>query len=150
LASADPALLAPFVERLGSVPECKLDVEALAGAIAGQFGTIARIDASDDLSFDLLVLPTGESGSPLWQPFSARALGAIVLLSHGTPVSGAAALLGFLCREQEMPVVLPGLTELPAELAQLAPSATPAPPSPGEVLRELLALAARVRPRAMV
>jgi hypothetical protein len=49
-----------------------------------------------------------------------------------------------------MPVVLPGLTELPAELAQLAPSATPAPPSPGEVLRELLALAARVRPRAMV
>jgi CheY-like chemotaxis protein len=147
LAAVDAAMLPPFIERLGSLPECKLDADAISDALEIQFGSLGRIDASEDLSFDLLLVPLDESSAPLWQPFSARALGAIVLVRPSMPAAGVAQLVDFLAREQELPVAFPGLTELPAELAQFAPHAVPAPAAPGEVLRELLALAARVRPR---
>lgn len=149
LAAADPALLPPFIERLGGLAECKLDTAALADAVAIQFGTLGRIEASEDLSFNLLLIPADGSNSPLWQPFSARALGAIVLLRLPASAAGVAELMDFLCREQELPVALPGLAELPAELAHLAPHATTAPTTPSEVLRELLAAAARIRLRAI-
>ena len=65
------------------------------------------------------------------------------------PAGSVAELMDFLCREQELPVALPGLAELPAEFSHFAPHATTAPTTPGEVLRELLAAAARIRLRSV-
>jgi CheY-like chemotaxis protein len=137
VAASDPTLLPPFLEMLRGVSECRLEEAAVAEASASQFGTLGAIEAGDGLVLDLLLLPAQESASPLWQPFSVGAFGAVVLLRPGA-AAGAAGMLAFLSREQQIPTVLPGVGES-AELARLAPRAVPLPEGPG--LRELFALA---------
>ncbi len=134
--------LPPFVERLSRVPEVRLDATLLRAAAPLGFGTLGAVEIDEDLRIDLLLLPAGDAASPLWQPFASRALGAIVLLAGATD-SGALALVRFLCEEQALPVVLPGLSALPFALAEVKHAPAPTGADPWDALHELLALVTR-------
>lgn len=47
--------------------------------LRSSFGTIGRLDVSDVLKVDFLLVPTAEAARPLWRPFLATALGALVM-----------------------------------------------------------------------
>ncbi|MCA3011577.1 MAG: DUF4388 domain-containing protein, partial [Myxococcaceae bacterium] len=48
-------------------------------AVRSSFGTLGRIDVSEVLRVDLVVVPTAEAARPLWRPFASNAVGALVL-----------------------------------------------------------------------
>ena len=108
------------------------------------FGTVGRLDLGE-VRVDVCALPGDRSQRPLWRPFGAGAVGALVLL----PAEGIESLIGELTRGMKLPVVVCGpsreaipevLREAPAGLAFEGPDAA-------EGLRALLA-GAGVRKRA--
>ncbi|MHB8419953.1 MAG: DUF4388 domain-containing protein [Myxococcales bacterium] len=142
-AAVEPAALAVFLGKLAALPQVHLAERGTAHPV---FGTAGRLELSDDLGLDLVVLPAAAACRPLWQPFSARALGAALLPVEAGPKAEALAVLAaFLTRERGLPVVLPGAAALPAELSRLGPNARGVAADPAEALRELLALAIRAR-----
>jgi len=56
-----------------------LGVATEPGSLRSGFGTLGRIELSDALKVDFVLLPTAEAARPLWRPFSHGALGALVL-----------------------------------------------------------------------
>jgi CheY-like chemotaxis protein len=54
-------------------------VSAEPQALRSSFGTLGRVEVSDVLHVDLVVVPTADAARPLWRPFIAGAIGAIVL-----------------------------------------------------------------------
>ena len=74
---------------------------------AGGFGTLGRVHLGDGVSVDVTEIP-GERGlRPLWRPFAAGAVGALVLL----PADDLEPLLAELARVLKLPVVVCGPSE---------------------------------------
>ncbi len=72
------------------------------GSLRSGFGTLGRIELSEALKVDFVLLPTAEAARPLWRPFSHGALGALVL-EDGEAALKLARFCGFQLR---IPLVL--------------------------------------------
>ena len=129
------AALARFATVPGFVPEP--DGERF-------FGTVGRLDLGE-ARVDVCALPGDRSQRPLWRPFGAGAVGALVLL----PAEGIDSLLSELTRGMKLPVVVCGPTQeaIPEVLRQAPAGMAFEGPDPAEGLRALLA-GAGVRKRA--
>jgi CheY-like chemotaxis protein len=137
--ATDGTMLRTFLERLGGLSYVQLDMRRDHWE-AETFGTIGRLDVTDDLSVDLMQLPCSEIMRPLWHPFAVRAVGALALLSEAVEVPSS--LLGVLTRELSLPIVLAGPAVVPERLGEFVPQLACAPLDPPEALRALLLLAA--------
>lgn len=71
------------------------------------FGTVGRLALGDGVRLDLTELPGDRAQRPLWRPFAAGAVGALVLL----PADGEEPLLEELARVLRLPVVVCGPSE---------------------------------------
>jgi hypothetical protein len=126
-----------------------LSLAALPGYAAaieppeGAFGTLGRLDLGDGVRLDLVELPSEPSLRPLWRPFSAGAVGALVLL----PADDAAPLLAELARDLRLPLVVsgPSADGIPAPLLDAPGGLAFEGSDAGEALRALLNGAARRR-----
>jgi DNA-binding response OmpR family regulator len=99
------------------------------------FGMLGRLSLGDGVRVDLVALPGEPEQRPLWRPFGAGAVGALVLL----PVDGD-GLLEELVRVLQVPVVVcgPAGAELPAPLQGIS-SVVAGGSDAAEALRALLA-----------
>lgn len=77
-------------------------VSAEPQALRSSFGTLGRVEVSDVLRVDLVVVPTAEAARPLWRPFVSGAIGAIVLEDSESSVR-LARYCGF---ELRLPLVI--------------------------------------------
>jgi len=108
-------------------------VAAEPPALKSGFGTFARLEVSDVLCVEFCSLPPAEAARPLWRPFTAGAVGAILL-----DLSDRALLLGrYLAFEIRTPVVVMG-GEVPPELKAAPAGAAAVGRDPTEALRALL------------
>jgi hypothetical protein len=109
--------------------------QAMAGA-TGPFGTLGRLTLAEGMHVDLVELPGDPEQRPLWFPFAAGAVGALVLL----PVE-ADGLLEELVRVLQVPVVVcgPSGAELPAPLRLDTGRVVSCGSDAAEALRALLA-----------
>jgi hypothetical protein len=73
----------------------------------GGFGTLGRIRLADGVSVDVTEIPGDRALRPLWRPFAAGAVGALVLL----PADGLEPLLAELAKVLKLPVVVCGPSE---------------------------------------
>src|SRR4051812_10328504 len=71
------------------------------GCLRSGFGTLGRLDLSDALKVDFVLLPTAEAARPLWRPFSNGAIGALVLEDSDV----ALKLARFCSHELKVPLV---------------------------------------------
>jgi hypothetical protein len=81
-------------------------VSAEPTAVKSGFGTLGRLELSEVLHVDFCVLPPAEAARPLWRPFSAGAVGA--LLMDGS--EAAVRLASYLAWEIRVPVAVLGNT----------------------------------------
>ncbi|XXF80324.1 DUF4388 domain-containing protein [Myxococcaceae bacterium GXIMD 01537] len=86
-------------------------VSAEPAAVKSGFGTLGRLELSEVLHLDFCVLPPSEAAQPLWRPFSASAVGAL-LMDTSEP---AVRLAYYLAWEIRIPIVVVG-EEVPAQL----------------------------------
>ncbi len=70
----------------------------------GGFGTIGRITMGEGVRVDVAELPGDPQHRPLWRPFAAGAVGAVVLL----PADDAEPLLAELSKVLKLPIVVCG------------------------------------------
>lgn len=86
-------------------------MRALPGLITGSsdpaclrssFGTLGRLDVSEALKLDFVLVPALEAARPLWRPFVTGCLGGLVL-EASTPVLNLARYVGF---ELRLPLVI--------------------------------------------
>ncbi|MDY7233308.1 DUF4388 domain-containing protein [Hyalangium rubrum] len=73
-------------------------------AVKSGFGTLGHMELSEVLHLDFCVLPPAEAARPLWRPFSAGAVGALLMDSS----EAAVRLASFLAWEIRVPVVVVG------------------------------------------
>lgn len=124
-----PATIRQFMVRLpGLVP-----VSAQPDALRSQFGTLGRFEVGDSLKVDFCVLPGAEAAKPLWRPFSAGAVGALVLDDQ----EGAVRVAAFLAREARIPLVVVG-RPVPKGLENAPAGAAAVGQDLSEALRSLL------------
>jgi DNA-binding response OmpR family regulator len=90
--------------RFQGLPGYQADYEP-----AGTFGTVGRITLADGIRVDVTELPAEPQLRPLWRPFAAGAVGALVLL----PADGCEPLLTELARVLRLPVVVVGPRDAP-------------------------------------
>ncbi|HZA15170.1 MAG TPA: DUF4388 domain-containing protein [Myxococcaceae bacterium] len=102
-------------------------------AVSSGFGTLGRYELSEALHIDFCLLPPGEASRPLWRPFSAGAVGALVLDDS----SQAAAVAHWLAMEARVPLVVVG-GRVPPLLAKAPAGALAAGPDLVEALRALI------------
>jgi hypothetical protein len=102
-------------------------------ALKSGFGTFARLEVSDTLCVELCSLPPGDAARPLWRPFTAGAVGAILLDRS----ERALALGHYLAFEVRAPVVVMG-GEVPPELHAAPAGAAAVGREPSEAVRALL------------
>ncbi len=103
---------------------------------AVHFGTLGRLNLGEGVRVDLVELPGEPEQRPLWRPFGAGAVGALVLL----PVDSD-GLLEELVRVLQVPVVVcgPAGAELPSPLRDHPAGVTAGGSDAAEALRALLA-----------
>jgi DNA-binding response OmpR family regulator len=103
---------------------------------AEHFGTLGRLALGEGVRVDLVALPSDGEHRPLWRPFGAGAVGALVLL----PIEGD-GLLDELTRVLQVPVVVcgPAGAELPAPLRDASGGVALGGGDAAEALRALLA-----------
>ncbi len=77
-------------------------VSAEPQALRSSFGTLGRLDVSDVLRVDLIVVPTAEAARPLWRPFVSGAVGAILLEESETAIR----LARYCAFELRLPIVI--------------------------------------------
>lgn len=77
-------------------------VSAEPQALRSSFGTLGRLDVSDVLRVDLIVVPTAEAARPLWRPFISGAVGAILLEESETAIR----LARYCAFELRLPIVI--------------------------------------------
>lgn len=70
--------------------------------LRSSFGTLGRLDISDVLKIDFVMLPASEAARPLWRPFASGAVGALVM-EETDAVLNLARFCGF---EFRLPLVL--------------------------------------------
>jgi DNA-binding response OmpR family regulator len=140
LAGGGPLARRAALARFQTVPEYRAEA---AGPASG-FGTLGRLSLGDGVRVDLTELPGDRAQRPLWRPFAAGAVGALVLL----PAGDAEPLLLELARVLKLPVVVCGPSEaLVPEALRDAPGGYAFEGSDaGEGLRALLAGAGPGRP----
>jgi hypothetical protein len=137
--ATDDSMLRTFLERLAALSYVQLELRRELWE-AETFGTLGRLDVTEDLSVDLMQLPCAEPMRPLWHPFAMRAVGAVALLSE--EAAPPLPVLGVLARELSLPIVLAGSVAIPEKLADLVPQLACASLDPAEALRALLLRAA--------
>jgi CheY-like chemotaxis protein len=91
-------------------------ISAEPSAVKSGFGTLGRLDLSEVLHLDFCVLPPAEAAKPLWRPFSAGAVGALLMDNS----EAAVRLATFLAWEIRVPLVVMG--EVVPEALQGAPA----------------------------
>jgi DNA-binding response OmpR family regulator len=101
------------------------------------FGTLGRLALGDGVRVDLAELPGDRALRPLWRPFAAGAVGALVLL----PAEGIDGLLDELAKVLRLPVVVCGPSEVavPAALRDAPGGFAFEGADAAEALRALLA-----------
>jgi DNA-binding response OmpR family regulator len=101
------------------------------------FGTLGRLSLGDGVCVDLTELPGERPLRPMWRPFAAGAVGALVLL----PADGIEPLLAELATELKLPVVVCGPSEelVPQALREAPGGFAFEGPDAAEGLRALLA-----------
>ena len=102
-------------------------------AVQSGFGTLGRLELSEALHLDFCVLPPAEAARPLWRPFSAGAVGA--LLMDGS--EAAVRLAHYLSWEIRVPIAVLGDT-VPEKLQGAPAGAIGAGDDLTEALRGLL------------
>ncbi len=114
VAGGGPLARRAALARLAALPGFAPEAEPPVGG----FGTLGRLSLGEGVRVDLTELP-GEAGQlPLWRPFAAGAVGALVLL----PADGVDALLVELSRVLRLPVVVCGPKDAPVpEVLREAP-----------------------------
>jgi len=133
LAGGGPLARRAALARFSSLPGF---TAAEAGAPVA-FGTLGRLALGDGVRVDVLALPADPALAPLWRPFAAGAVGALVLL----PADGVGAAVAALARELRLPVGVCGPSEPAVEAAlREAPSGYAfLGGDPAEALRAVLA-----------
>jgi hypothetical protein len=133
LAGGGPLARRAALARFQTVPGYRAEA---VGPASG-FGTLGRLSLGDGVRVDLTELPGDRAQRPLWRPFAAGAVGALVLL----PAGDAEPLLVELARVLKLPVVVCGPSEaLVPEALRDAPGGYAFEGSDaGEGLRALLA-----------
>jgi CheY-like chemotaxis protein len=132
----------PAVARrvLSQVP----GIEAVAAeptAVKSGFGMLGRLDLHELLHLDFCVLPPAEAARPLWRPFSAGSVGALLFDTSEVAVK----LAYFLAWDIRIPVVVVG-HPVPAELQGAPAGAASVGEDLSEALRTLLILALNPAP----
>ncbi len=117
---------------LGQIPNLGAGSEE-AAALESGFGTVARLELGESLRLDFCVLPPGEAARPLWRPFSASAVGVLVLDAEEETLAQAASLA-----DQRRLRVVCALPEVPPLLAAAPLGAAAAPAGAESALRALL------------
>ena len=102
LAGGGPLARRAALARFQTVPGWR--AEDLPGP---GFGTVGRLALGDGVRVDVTELPGDHAYRPLWRPFAAGAVGALVLL----PAGADEPLLAELARELKLPVVVCGPSE---------------------------------------
>jgi hypothetical protein len=102
LAGGGPLARKAALARFQSVPGWQPDPGP-----AALFGTVGRLSLGDGVRVDVTALPGDPASRPLWRPFAAGAVGALVLL----PADDAELLLAELSRTMRIPVVVCGPSE---------------------------------------
>ena len=105
-----------------------------AAALESGFGTVARLELGESLRLDFCVLPSADAARPLWRPFSAGALGLLVLDAEEETVALASALAW----QRRLPLVCV-LADVPPQLAGAPLHALAVPATADVALRALLA-----------
>jgi len=103
LAGGGPLARKAALSRFQTVPGFRAE-EAPPGP---GFGTLGRLSLGDGMRVDVTELPGDRALRPLWRPFAAGAVGALVLL----PAKGLEALLVELAKVMKLPVVVCGPSE---------------------------------------
>lgn len=134
LAGGGPLARRSALVRLAGLPGfC-----ALADGLPVAFGTLGRLTLGEGASVDLVALPSDPAMAPLWRPFAAGAIAALLLL----PAEGVAPRLADLCREPRLSIGACGPAHEGLDPALEAAGCAFLGCDPGEALRALLALAA--------
>jgi DNA-binding response OmpR family regulator len=132
IAGGGPLARRLALARFQTIPGFHADAEAPSG-----FGTLGRVTLGDGVRVDVSELPGDRVHRPLWRPFGAGAIGALVLL----PADDVAPLLAELAGVLRLPVVVcgPSGSPVPATL-RMAPGGFAFEGSDAaEALRALLA-----------
>jgi CheY-like chemotaxis protein len=108
-------------------------VSAEPAAVKSGFGTLGRLELSEVLHLDFCVLPPAEAARPLWRPFSAGAVGALLMDSS----EAAVRLASYLAWEIRVPIAVVGDT-VPEKLQGAPAGALPLGDDLTEALRGLL------------
>ncbi|WP_224249693.1 DUF4388 domain-containing protein [Hyalangium gracile] len=108
-------------------------VSAEPTAVKSGFGTLGRLELSEVLHLDFCVLPPAEAARPLWRPFSAGAVGALLMDTS----EAAVRLASYLAWEIRVPVAVVGNT-VPEKLQGAPAGAMALGEDLTEVLRGLL------------
>jgi hypothetical protein len=116
-------------------------VSAEPTAMKSGFGTLGRLELTEVLHLDFCVLPPAEAAQPLWRPFSAGSVGALLMdLSEGS-----VKLAQYLAWEIRIPVVVVG-AEVPPQLQGAPAGAASVGDDLNEALRTLLVQALNPAP----
>lgn len=119
------------------------------GCLQSGFGTLGRVEVSETLKVDLVLLPTADAARPLWKPFAAGAVGGLLLEDD----EAALRLARHLAFELRLPVVVAGGSAsgglfgsdlLPAALAGAPAGASVVLTDLSSALRTLLVAAVNV------
>jgi DNA-binding response OmpR family regulator len=140
VAGGGPLARRAALARFSTLPGFAPAARAHAG-----FGTLGRLALGDGVRVDLAELPGEAEQRPLWRPFGAGAVGALVLL----PADEATALLEELAKALRLPVVVCGPPDarVPEALRDAPGGVAFEGSDAAEGLRALLAAAAAKAPR---
>jgi len=105
-----------------------------AAALEGGFGTVGRLELGESLRLDFCVLPASDAARPLWRPFSACAVGVLLLDAEEETLALALALAW----QRHLRVVC-ALPDVPPALAAAPGGAAAIPVGADAALRALLA-----------
>lgn len=139
LAGGGPLARRAALARFQSVPGWRPE-----GAPEAGFGTLGRLALGEGVRVDVTELPADRAFRPLWRPFAAGAVGALVLL----PVAADDALVGELARGLRLPLVVcgPSDAQVPALLRDAPGGYAFEGSDAAEGLRALLARGAAAGP----
>jgi hypothetical protein len=139
LAGGGPLARRTALGRFETIPGFERDPTAPDG-----FGTVGRLALGDGVRVDVAELPGGRAHRPLWRPFAAGAIGALVLL----PADDDEPLLAELARGLRLPVVVcgPPDAQVPAALRGAPGGFAFQGSDAAEAMRALLAGSGRGRP----
>ncbi|MBS2030562.1 MAG: DUF4388 domain-containing protein [Deltaproteobacteria bacterium] len=131
--------VARFARALARLPGYGVE----RGVAASDFGALGTIALPDNLTIEVLALPTHEDFRPLWRPFGAGAVVAVILDETGLP------LANFFAADSRVHLMLAGAAAVPQSLRRAAGGTSLGPTDAAEAIRAALALAAAPVTRAI-